>query len=67
MKYIVKDRREEITLSVQAETAAGGVIITTGRFPVSKRSLELTDAQVELFGPALDELLAEGTLLIPRG
>lgn len=66
MKYLLRDRRESVELSVEVETAAGGHTTITGTFPVSKRILELTDAQVDLYGPALDELLAEDVLLLPK-
>lgn len=67
MRFIVADRREQIVLAVPTDTAKGGVLTVTGRFPVSKRILELTDAQVALFEEPLVELCKAKVLFAPAG
>jgi hypothetical protein len=62
-KFICKDNREIVTLSVPR---AGGLTVN-GKFRPTRRVLELTDAQAALFAPALVAAVEAKVLFAPAG
>ncbi len=59
MKFLAKDRRASVVLRAPHKGGSISVVV-----PVSKtRVVEITAEQVHAFGPCIDALVADGTLV----